>query len=163
MWQATSGEAPWQSIVSSPLRRCSEFAQALGERLAIPLSLDERLREVGFGAWEGKTSEQLRASDPERFSRFYHDPIHYRPAGAEPLEQFMQRVEGALDEAIAANRGRHLLIIAHAGVIRAILTRSLRAPLTSMYRLSITTASLSRLRLDGERPPTVLFHGRQRL
>ena len=96
-------------------------------------------------------------------ARFYQDPITHRPHGAEPLNQFSERVNNALKNAISTHQGQHLLIIAHAGVIRAILTRALSAPLVSMYRLSIATASLSRLQLGGERPPTVLFHSRRRL
>ena len=48
-------------------------------------------------------------------------------------------------------------------MIRAALTHVLQAPLGSMYRMSVATASISRIRSDGERPPTVLFHGRTRL
>ena len=163
MWHAVSGETPWQQIISSPLRRCSEFAQALSEKLDIPISQDDRLKEVGFGAWEGKTGAELRLLDPDILARFYEDPITHRPQGAEPLHQFSERVNNALQSAISTHQGKHLLVIAHAGVIRAILTHALSAPLLSMYRLSIATASLSRLQLGGERPPTVLFHSRTRL
>jgi len=163
MWYAVSGERPWQQIISSPLRRCSEFAQALSEKMSIPLTRDERLKEVGFGEWEGKTGAEIRSIAPETLARFYHDPIGNRPSGAEPLDQFSYRVNSALDTSLTAHPGKHLLLIAHAGVIRAILTRSLSAPLGSMYRLSISTATISRLQLSNERPLTILFHGRKRL
>ncbi len=160
MWHAVSGSSPWQHIICSPLSRCREFASALSEKLQIPMDQDERLKEVGFGVWEGKTGDELRAADPEILNRFYKDPIQYRPSGAEPLEQFSARVNKALDQSIQAHPGKHLLIVAHAGVIRAVLTRFMSAPLSSMYRLSIATASLSRIQIDPERPPTIMFHGR---
>jgi alpha-ribazole phosphatase/probable phosphoglycerate mutase len=162
MWYAVSGEPPWQNIISSPLRRCSEFAQALSNRTGIPLRHDERFKELGFGDWEGKSSEQIRALDAHSISRFYHDPIKYRPHGAEALEQFYQRVNSALNDSIIRHPGQHLLIVCHAGVIRAILTRVLSAPLKCMYRITIATASMSRLQLDEEKPLTLVFHGRQR-
>ncbi|MEJ2590029.1 MAG: histidine phosphatase family protein [Candidatus Thiodiazotropha sp.] len=163
MWHAVSAEQPWQVIISSPLRRCSEFARQLSNKLTLPLYLDERLKEVGFGTWEGKTASQIRQEDAAILSRFYHDPVNNRPDGAEPLTTFNQRIAQALEEATAAHRGKHVLIIAHAGVIRGLITQTLRAPSDSMYRLSITTASLSRIQIDNERPPTVLFVGRRRL
>lgn len=163
MWHAVSGEAPWQNIVSSPLRRCSEFAQALSKRLAIPLTHDDRLKEVGFGEWEGRSGDELRAIDPEILMRFYNDPIRYRPGGAEPLEQFSARVNQALEHVIATYRDKHILVIAHAGVIRAALTQTLTAPLGSMYRISVDTATISRLILDQERPLTIAFQCRTRL
>jgi alpha-ribazole phosphatase/probable phosphoglycerate mutase len=163
MWHAASGDTPWQHITTSPLNRCREFAQALSQKLQIPIIQDERLKEVGFGAWEGKTGDEIRISDPEIINRFYHNPIEHRPSGAEPLDQFSSRVNQALDQTIEAHPGKHLLIVAHAGVIRAIFARFMLAPLTSMYRMSIGTASLSRIQIDLERPPTIIFLGRDKL
>ncbi len=160
MWRAVSAGSPWQAIISSPLSRCRAFAEQLSARLAVPLTLDERLKEVGFGAWEGHTREMLERQNPGIVSDFYHDPVTHRPAGAEPLDQFCNRVDEALQEAIRSHPGAHILIVAHAGVIRSVLTRTLGAPPGSMYRLSIPTASLSRIQLDSRRPPTVAFVGR---
>jgi alpha-ribazole phosphatase len=163
MRHAVSAQTPWQVIISSPLRRCSEFAQELSTRLSLPLHLDERLMEVGFGEWEGLTRRELQAQDETQLSRFYHDPVSNRPEGAESLEAFNQRIGQALEQTLHEHRGKHILIIAHAGVIRGILTQTLNAPIASMYRLSISTASLTRIQIDNERPPTVMFLGRQRL
>lgn len=161
MWQAVGTQDQWQQIISSPLRRCSEFAQLLSEKRRIPLVYDARLKEIGFGAWEGKTSDDLKSTDPQIISNFYRDPIKYRPIGAETLEHFSERVNDALNDCITRFYGKHLLIIAHAGVIRAILTRVLSAPLGSMYRHSIATASFTRLKLDHERPLTILYQGKK--
>lgn len=163
MWHAVSGETPWQHIVSSPLRRCRDFAGSLSDKLQIPVEYDERLKEVGFGVWEGKTADELRAEDPDILNRFYHAPIEHRPTRAEPLDQFSARVNAALDQSILRHAGKHLLIVAHAGVIRAVLTRVMGAPLASMYRLSIASASISRIVIDDPRPPTIHFHGRRTL
>jgi len=163
MWHAVSGETPWQLIITSPLRRCSEFAHQLSKRLSLPLHLDERLKEVGFGAWEGLTQQQLQERDADILTRFYLDPQHNRPEDAETLESLSQRVAQAFDQAVSEHWGKHLLIIAHAGVIRSLLTRTLNAPASHMYRLSIGTASLSRIEIAPERPPTVMFVCRRRL
>ncbi len=163
MWHAVSADTPWQTIISSPLSRCREFATRLSERLDLPLCIDERLKEVGFGEWEGCTRDMLERRDPEMVSNFYHDPINHRPTGAEPLDRFCHRVNEAIQEAIRLHPGSHILIVAHAGVIRSALIQTLGAPLGSMYRLSIPTASLSRIQIDNRRPPTVAFIGRTRL
>lgn len=166
-WQemryATSTGTPWQAIISSPLRRCRDFAVELGEQLALPLSIDERLKEVGFGVWEGQTGEMLRQQDDQVLTRFYQDPIRHRPQGAEPLNDFSTRVNEALQDAIEGHRGKHILVIAHAGVIRCALSLTLNLPIGNMYRLSIAPASLSRIQFDDHRPPTVIFVGKSRL
>ncbi len=163
MWQAVSGKTPWQHIIASPLRRCSEFAEALSERLQIPIEHDEQLKEVGFGVWEGKTGDELNSNDPGVLNRFYNNPLEHRPDGAEPLDQFSSRVNTAVDQSVLTHTGKHLLIVTHAGVIRAVLTRFMSAPLNSMYRLSIASASFSRIQIDNERPPTIIFHSRKNI
>ncbi|MES9990498.1 MAG: histidine phosphatase family protein [Candidatus Thiodiazotropha sp.] len=163
MWHAASGSRPWHGIVSSPLRRCSEFATSLARELKVEMELDERLKEVGFGDWEGQTGDQLRSRDPKILSRFYRDPVQNRPQGAEDLDNFRSRVLQAYTSACERYEGRHLLLVAHAGVIRAIISHILEAPVGSMYKLSVHTASLTRIRIEKERPPTLVFMGRTRL
>jgi alpha-ribazole phosphatase/probable phosphoglycerate mutase len=163
MWHATSGKRPWQAIISSPLLRCREFATALGSEIEQEVTLDERLKEVGFGDWEGQTGDQLRQQDELILSRFYHDPVQYRPQGAEDLHDFNQRVLAAYSSTCERFRGQHILLIAHAGVIRCIITHILQAPISMMYRLSIPTASLTRIQIDNERPHTLIFMGRSQL
>ncbi|MES9940927.1 MAG: alpha-ribazole phosphatase family protein [Candidatus Thiodiazotropha sp. 6PLUC7] len=157
MRHATSKESPWEVAISSPLKRCSEFALELSNQLKIDLIHDDRLKEVGFGAWEGHSGDELRATDPNILNRFYHDPITNRPTGAESLDSFSNRVQQAFIDATSEHAGKHILMVTHAGVIRSILTHLLNAPLASMYRLSIGTATISRIEIDQERPPTIIF------
>ena len=163
MWSAVRNPAPWEEIVCSPLTRCSAFARALAEKLEIPVREDARLKEVRFGAWEGHSGSQLKQADPQVLSRFYHDPVGQRPEGAEPLEQFHGRVREAFEEILAEYQGRHILVVTHAGVIRAVITHVIQAPLGGMYRISVPTASLARVVSNSERPPTMMFYGRQTL
>jgi len=163
MWHAASGETPWQRIISSPLTRCRAFAEALSDKLGLPLHIDDRLQEIDYGDWEGKSPDELRAEDPQIISRYFHDPRNHRPPGAEYVGDFIQRVGEAYDEAITRHQGEHLLIVAHAGVIRALLTKALAAPPESLFHIHVETAHLSRIRVDNESPPTLMFHGVSRL
>ncbi len=158
MRDATANPPPWQHIVSSPLVRCRAFAEELAQRLGIGLTVDPRLQEVGFGSWEGKTGDQLRADDPDRLKRFYHDPVGERPAGAEPLDAFLARVGTAVDAVCTEHAGQHTLLVCHAGVIRAAVAHTLGAPPSALYRLDVSNAALTRLKQTGERPLTVVFH-----
>lgn len=150
---------PWQYIFSSPLRRCAAFAQTLGEERALPVTLDERLREIGFGSWEGKRAEELLAQDPELLRRFYRDPLANQPAGAEPPRTFVKRVGAVLEEILENHAGEHLLIVAHAGVIRAAVAHILDLPLHALFQIKVEYAHFTRLRYGDQRPPSLLFHG----
>ncbi len=158
MWAAIGAEVPWTAVASSPLSRCRAFAERLAERHALPLSVDARLLEVGFGAWEGRTAAQLHAEDPDQIRRFYLDPVNARPAGAEPLADFRTRVVAAFEALVCQHAGGHLLVVTHAGVIRALVAHVLGAPLEAIYRIEVAYAALTRIRLDGERPPTLVTH-----
>jgi alpha-ribazole phosphatase len=157
MWDAVGARVPWQQIVSSPLARCHAFAAALAERYGLPLAVDARLMEIGFGRWEGRTAEQLRAEDPQQLTRFYHDPINARPAGAEPLADFQARVIAGFDALALAYPQQHVLVVTHAGVMRAVVAHVLNAPLEALYRIDVAYAALTRIRFDGERPPTLVL------
>ncbi len=160
MWSAVEVPAPWVQIVSSPLIRCSAFARSLAKNLKIPFLEDERLKEVGFGAWEGRSGSELKRDDRQILARFYRDPMCHRPEGAEPLDAFHSRVREVFEAIRTDQQGRHVLIVTHAGVIRAVIAHVVQAPLSGMYRISVPTASLARVLSNTERPPTLMFHGR---
>mgnify|MGYP001814463585 FL=1 len=159
MWQAVEGGSGWQRIVTSPLLRCREFALQLGERLAVPVHDEARFREVGFGEWEGRTRSELEQAQPGQVERFYRDPVAHRPPGAEPLDAFVTRVGGAFTELLGRHEGETVLVVAHAGVIRAILAHVLDIPPASMYRIHVANAGISRVRTDRLRGFNLLLHG----
>lgn len=156
---ATVGEsAPWTRIVSSPLARCRAFAETLADRHGLPLALDERLMEVGFGAWEGKSAAEIEQDAPGSLARFKRDPVNARPEGSEPLADFHARVATALDDLLARHAGQHVLLVGHAGVVRMAFAWALRVPLEHAYRIEVASAGLTRLRIDDGRA-TLIFHG----
>jgi len=159
MWQAVGDANEWQQIVTSPLQRCHAFATALGERHGLPVQGEPRFAEVGFGDWEGKTRAELEALIPGQLSRFYQDPVNNRPPGAEPLDNFVTRVRAGFDALVTAYRGQSVLVVAHAGVIRAILSQVLSMPSPAMYRINVANAGMTRLVTDQERKFNFVSHG----
>lgn len=158
MHAALGESVPWTQIVSSPLQRCRAFAESLAERHGLPLTLDERLKEVGFGVWEGKSAAEIEQDAPGTLAQFRADPINARPAGAEPLADFHARVAAGMEDLLAQHAGRHVLLVGHAGVMRMALAWALRIPLENAYRIEVATASLTRLRFEAGRA-SLIFHG----
>ena len=141
---------PWDRIIASPLNRCADFARALSQRLDLPLSLDPRLVELDFGAWEGRSAADLMVSDAEALGRFWADPVTHSPPGGEPLPAFQARVLAAWQDLTtqALTNGERLLVISHGGVIRVILCAVLDHPLGRLLELEVGHASLTRISLD---------------
>ncbi len=161
MWSAVEGRQDWQQIVTSPLCRCREFAAALGDQLAIPVQIESCFIEVGFGEWEGKTRAEIDEQLPGQLARFYENPERHRPAGAEPLGEFVTRVQQGLGRVIEQFPGQGVLLVAHAGVIRAILSAVLEIPAAHMYRIHVENAGLSRFRTNCERGFKFISHGQR--
>ena len=164
--RAAAGQSgPWSAVVSSPLRRCAAFARELADSRGLALRLDADLREVGFGAWEGLTREELEAQSPGVVARFYRDPLGQRPAGAESLCEFRERVLRAWARLLQRPSGRHVLVVAHAGVIRVIVAEVLGMPLSNLYRLQVPNAGLTRIAVEGaDHTPaaSLVFHAGSR-
>ncbi len=158
---AVGDRPPWTRVVSSPLVRCRAFAETLAASHQLPLAVDERLREVGFGAWEGKSAAEIEADSPGALARFKADPVNARPAGAEALADFHARVAAALDDALREHGGEHLLVVGHAGVMRMALAWALQIPLEHAYRIEVATATFTRLRFEHGRA-SLIFHGSPR-
>jgi alpha-ribazole phosphatase len=152
MTDALGQSAPWDQVISSPMSRCRVFATDLAGRHGLPMVVDPGLIEVGMGAWEGRARSDVAEQEPERYAAFYRDPVTERPAGAEPLERLVARVSDAYARHLAAYPGRRLLIVCHAGVMRALVGHLLGADARRWYRIRIDYAGLVRVRHGGLGP-----------
>jgi broad specificity phosphatase PhoE len=159
--RAAVPETPqWQHIVSSPLKRCLEFGQELADHLQISFSVNDDMKEIGFGDWEGKTPEDILAEDSEALNHFYKDPVNHRPKGAEPLNSFSQRVCSAYQSILEQHQDKHVLVVAHAGVARAITANILKMSLDDVYsRLKIEYGAIIHIAVDEDLPPKLLIQG----
>jgi len=153
--------SPWQSIVSSPLRRCAEFASELSMELGTVSTKWSGFQEMSFGEWEGRTVESLMDEQPGALQAFWRDPVTFGPPGGERLHEFSARVMAAWNALLERHAGEHVLLVAHGGVIRVILANCLGMPLANLYRIDVPYASLSRMSIYGdveEARPMLVFH-----
>ncbi len=158
MWHAVAEKNDWQHIVSSPLSRCVHFSEALADNLKIKFTIEDNLKEIGFGCWEGRTCEDIQENESEALEQFLLDPLNNRPAGAEPLNDFTERVWPVYESLAQQYAGKHILVVAHAGVIRAISSKILGMSLDDVYsNLKIEYAAIATTRIyAGKKPVLVL-------
>lgn len=153
---------PWQQIVSSPLRRCSEFAFQLSENRGVPYKEVAGFQEIGFGQWEGMSPEQIMAKYPGELEAYWRDPTQFSPPEGETLDAFIARVEGHWLSLLNEHKGRHVLLVCHGGVIRAIINKILEMPLNALWRVEVPYANISRIRVthfdDYPATSNLVFH-----
>ena len=83
MRDAVALAGPWDVLVSSPLQRCAAFARELAADRRLPLRIEPELRELHFGAWEGRSAAELMSTDAEALGRFWADPtVSRRPVAS---------------------------------------------------------------------------------
>jgi len=87
-------------IFSSPMARALETAQVIATTLAI--DVDERLRELDYGRWEGLTHAEIEARDPELWGRWEYDPASTHAPGGESGDDVAVRLRGFLVDLLAS-------------------------------------------------------------
>lgn len=104
-------------LYCSPLARARETASRLGR--AAP-RIEPRLIEADWGAYEGRTLEDLRAAEGPAFAAAESLGLDFRPPNGESPREVAARLGSWLAE-MAALRPRAILAVTHKGVIRAAL------------------------------------------
>jgi len=148
-WQqmrlAVNSYAQWEHIISSPMLRCTAFSEELSNKLSIPFEIKDNLKEVGFGSWEGFTRDQVKQRSLDEYNDFYADPVKNRPISFEDINAFIERVTKTYSEIVETYKGKNILLVAHAGVIRALLANIVDAPAKGLYKIKIENAGISRI------------------
>ena len=150
-WQQMQNAVPenygYDAIISSPLKRCSDFAKAFSIQHDIPLVLENNFSEMDFGEWEGHSSEKVWETDKDALLAFWRDPIENSPTGGEDIVHFHARVMGAFTRMLKEYENKHILFISHVGTIRSILIWLMDASLRNANRINVNQGGVSRIRV----------------
>ena len=133
--------ATW-TLVASPLRRARMTAEAIGQRLGLPIEFDERLLEIDVGEWSGRLRDEVRGENPHLAG---DDAWGFLAPGGETYEGMMARIAEWLADQ-APEPERRLVVVSH-GVAGRLLrgayaglsreeTLAQDVPQDALYRLS---------------------------
>lgn len=144
-------------VISSPLARARDTAEALGTGL--PVEVDERWIEVDYGELDG---QPLEAIPSEVWARWRADP-DFRPPGGETLSEAGARVRSACEELFAAEgegaRGPGpVVVVSHVSPIKAATCWALGMGDEGAWRLYLATASVTRVAWRGAGPVLLRFN-----
>ena len=106
-------------FVASPLGRARLTMELMRGTLNLPpddYAIDDRLREIGYGDWEGSTYAQMQASDPEAFARRQSAKWTVAPPGGESYAAVQARVSDWYQQLTADT-----VAVAHGGTARALM------------------------------------------
>ncbi len=126
-------------VYSSDLGRALETA-----RIALPqadIIVDPRLREINFGAFEGRSLDQLEAQERDEFSRWWASPYQTQlSGGGESMNCLRQRIDAWRAE---LSEVTSIAVFTHGGVIRDALWRETTPPADGSWSFQVDNTSLS--------------------
>jgi alpha-ribazole phosphatase len=145
-------------VVSSPLQRCTRLAESLCAPISNAYTTDDRLKEMHFGDWE---MQPWSAIEESALTAWMNDFVNVAAPAGESFQMLYDRSIAAMEEHEAQFGGETggLVVIAHAGIIRAILAHALELPLRKAFSLELGYGSISAIRRRNRRSE-VLFVNR---
>jgi broad specificity phosphatase PhoE len=112
-------DAGIDGVVTSPLVRARDTAQAIAEAAGVALTIDERLIEVDYGPFEGLDRDGARERFGQAFEDWRADPFGAPVPGMEPLADALARARAGTADALAAHA--HPVLVGHQGILRIVL------------------------------------------
>lgn len=136
----------FDAVYSSPLERAYLTARiAGGGREVIK---DERLIEVDFGQWEGKTKEEFIQEDPTLWQNWMSDPFSSRAGGTgETGREVIQRVDRFFID-VRKHQYTNILVVGHNGINRLYLAWKLGMVVKYYRRIHQENSSVTLFTLD---------------
>jgi alpha-ribazole phosphatase/probable phosphoglycerate mutase len=120
---------PYDAVYASPRRRAIETAAPLG----LPAAIDDELREIDFGDFEGRPYDEIATTHPAVYRQWMEAPTTVTFPGGESYEDLRTRALRSLTRIGQAHDCA--VVVTHGGVIRAGLAEWLSMPSEAIFRL----------------------------
>ena len=141
-------------IVSSPLGRCRQTAQAIEETVGAPVEVDERWIELDYGELDGRPLAEL----PANLWADWRADTTWAPAGGEALVALGARVRDACEALVDTAQDRDVIVVSHVSPIKAAVTWALGVGDEVAWRMWVAPASITRIGVAGGRPSLRAFN-----
>ena len=132
------------AIYSSPLVRARETAEIVARERGLTVTLVDELRELSLGAWEGRTVDDVLATEADAYRLWRERPYDCPPPDGEHIEDVARRVLPVMELIVSSHAdGQEALVVSHGGVISIFLCHLLGLSPNALWQLAIGNASLS--------------------
>jgi alpha-ribazole phosphatase len=126
---------PISACYTSDLTRCRTGADIITEQIGLKPVVEQSLRELNIGIWEGMTWDEIQLEWPEEWQKRLADIENYTVPEGESLRGLEARVKPTINRIVAAHRGEEVLVVAHGGTNRVILLNAINAPLSVFFNI----------------------------
>jgi alpha-ribazole phosphatase/probable phosphoglycerate mutase len=127
------GGLPYDAVYASPRWRTVETAAPLAQARDLTTLVDDELREIHFGEFEGRRYDEIAETHPEIYREWMETPTTVTFPGGESYEDLRVRALRALTRICKAHECA--VVVTHGGVVRAGLAEWLSMPAEAIFRL----------------------------
>ena len=150
--QAVSRSSAPVAVVSSPLRRAVETAEAIAARWEVDVEQDARLIEIDYGEWDQRGFAEVPTDELRRWRA---DPS-YAPPGGESLAALQARVSPCAAELLERAGDGMIVTVSHVSPIKAAVAWALDVGPEIAWRMRLDVASITRIGRGPDGGATVL-------
>ncbi len=138
------------ALYTSDLERAVDTASILAQVLGLPVHVDEGLREIFVGEWQGKTTREVEELFPEEVAT-WRAGVDVRRGGGETYADLAIRMKEALDRIVQKHHGGHLCVVSHGAAIKSYVASLFGDVMVGMRTLgALSNTSVTVLDLDRE-------------
>jgi len=150
LWGEILSREKYDLILASPMIRAEQTSRIISHKINVHVEFDRDLREQDFGAWEGRRIIDIRKQAPGEIEFQESRGWKFCPPGGESRMEVLQRVFRAIKKAAKNFNEKHVLIVAHNGVIKALIYKILGRAFTPDETPLLKDYHLHELSWDGK-------------
>lgn len=126
-------QTPINAVYSSSSNRTQKTSNLICGDRKVPIIIDENLREINMGVWEGKTQSYIKENYPIQFNSFWNAPQSYIPVGGETFLEAQERARNVLRRIKSNYSSGNILIVTHSVIIKCLLAIFKNSPVEKIW------------------------------
>ena len=150
LWGKILRKNKYNLILASPMMRAEQTARIISHRINVDIEFDRDLREQDFGAWEGRRIIDIRKQVPGEIESQESRGWKFCPPGGESRIRVLERVSTTMEKAAKNFHEKHVLVVAHSGVIKTLIYKILGRAFTPDEAPVLKDYYLHELSWDGK-------------
>lgn len=149
----------FSAIYVSPRKRTVESGAILAQGRSCGITIENRLCEIDFGDFEGRTYDDIAATAPDVYRQWMERPTETQFPNGESFSQMKKRVLQAFHHILRRHHGESIAIVSHGGVNRILLADALGVPAPNIFRIAQQYAAVNRICYIDDYPSVELVNG----
>ena len=138
------------AVYATPLRRAAETAAPIAAAVGREVTPCPGLAEIDFGAFEGRSRDEIARADPDLYARWTAAPEAVRFPAGESYADVRARAVPAVEDIARRHQDGTAVAVAHAGPIRIVIAAALDMPAAASFRLVVPHAAVAVLDWFGD-------------